>query len=757
MCAPVWIVRCVGTLAAVTLAAGLWMAMPRAGTGEATRSAAMTALVDSGRALERDIGRAVRPAMARTRAIASEAAIIGALRAGDRWAQTRLANEAVTHATEIDAIAMFDSSGKITAINTVYSSGAAIESSRVNKILGMNFSGRDIIQGCLRNEATKDVLEFQTGCDITPAFFDSTGLAVAYSVPVIDPESGARLGVVSARLRFDRLTELVRDRRIDGRLGSVQFVTDAGGYFSEEFNSGRAQPPIPVEELKQLVRPAADGVGEEEVVRWRDQFVGLFPLRAFQTLEGGGIQIMLLAPAAWVGREERQAGLIRAGGVVLFGLLLVVVTILARANAIEKAGRRRMEEAREAADAANSAKSQFLANMSHEIRTPMTAILGFAELLESGLQSDAERKEGIRAIRCNGSHLLCIINDVLDLSKIEAGKMTLERTRFSLCQLVAEVAATSRIRAAENGLSLDVEYVFPVPETIESDQMRVRQVLMNLVGNAVKFTERGGVRIRVLSERVGESDPMIAIEITDTGIGMTQEAAARLFQPFVQADNSMTRRYGGTGLGLAISKRLTNMLGGEITLESVPGKGSTFRMTFATGSLANVRMLQNASEALLPDSRPRATGAVKLAGRILLAEDGLDNQRLISFLLRKAGAEVMIAENGRAAVEAFEAARIAGKPFELVLMDMHMPEMDGYQATRALRGQGATTPIVALTAHAMSGDREQCIAAGCDDYASKPVDRQALIGICDQWLRKHRDAREARGAGGVPEMTSMAA
>jgi signal transduction histidine kinase/ActR/RegA family two-component response regulator len=396
---------------------------------------------------------------------------------------------------------------------------------------------------------------------------------------------------------------------------------------------------------------------------------------------------------------------------------------------------------RNALEEASRAKSEFLANMSHEIRTPMTAILGYAELLQTGGQSDQEKSEALRVIRRNGEHLLGLINDILDLSKIEAGKMTVERARCSLCQVVADVAALMRVRAAAKHVRLEVEYIFPVPETIESDAMRIRQILVNLVGNAVKFTDTGEVRVLVRSEALAAGQPLVAVEVKDTGIGLTEEQAARLFQPFTQADGSTTRKYGGTGLGLTISKRLAQMLGGDIAVAGTPGRGSTFTLTLATGPLEGVRMIADAREAVLPSPEEAAVSPLPpLHGRILLAEDGPDNQRLIAHVLRAAGAEVHVVENGRAAVETVEATARAGGAFAAILMDMQMPEMDGYDATRELRRRGVTTAVIALTAHAMTGDREKCLAAGCDDYATKPINRRALVETCARWLDARRSA-----------------
>jgi two-component system, sensor histidine kinase and response regulator len=396
-----------------------------------------------------------------------------------------------------------------------------------------------------------------------------------------------------------------------------------------------------------------------------------------------------------------------------------------------------LDAARRTAEAANRAKSEFLANLSHEIRTPMTAILGFSDILAESVERP-EQREAVQTIHRNGEYLLDLINDILDLSKIEAGKLQAERIPCAPTEVLADVVSLMRVRADAKGIALKMEFVGPVPEIILTDPTRLRQILVNLIGNAIKFTESGEVRIVTRLVDRDTTQPKIQCAVVDTGIGMTPEQMQNLFQPFRQADASTTRKFGGTGLGLNISKRLANLLGGDITVRSEAGQGSTFSATIDTGPLTDVALLDQVGETIAACPTTRF-GAVKpsdpilLNCRILLAEDGPDNQRLIAHLLRKAGADLTVVENGQRAVDAVRAAQENSTPFDVILMDMQMPVMDGYQATHRLRAAGCTSPVIALTAHAMDIDRQKCVDAGCDDYATKPIQRQELFATVAQW------------------------
>ena len=394
---------------------------------------------------------------------------------------------------------------------------------------------------------------------------------------------------------------------------------------------------------------------------------------------------------------------------------------------------RELVAAKNAAEAATRVKSEFLANMSHEIRTPMTSILGFAENLLDPSLTEEEKSMAARTLARNGRHLLTLMNDVLDLSKIEAGKLDVERVACSPFGLIADVEALIRPHAVIKGIDLRIEYDGPIPATIQTDPTRLQQILLNLLNNAVKFTDAG--HIRLVTRLVPGKAPALQFDIIDTGIGITPEQAVHLFSPFTQGDSSTARRFGGTGLGLAISKRLAFLLGGDVCLvenNAEKRKGAHLRVRISTGPSDQVPIIEapqsGLDDAEIPLPAPLPSDA--LAGRrILLAEDGSDNQQLISFILRKVGADVTVVDNGRRAVEAALSSRADRQPFDVILMDMQMPILDGYEAARSLREKGYAGLIIALTAHALAHDRQKCLDAGCDDYAVKPIDRAELIQL----------------------------
>ncbi|MCA9016390.1 MAG: PAS domain S-box protein, partial [Planctomycetaceae bacterium] len=408
-----------------------------------------------------------------------------------------------------------------------------------------------------------------------------------------------------------------------------------------------------------------------------------------------------------------------------------------------------LKMAQEAALAASRSKSEFLANMSHEIRTPLTAILGYADLLKVDPEftsSPAKRDQAINTILDAGHHLLTVINDILDLSKIEAGKMELEQAPTEVFPVLEHIESLLRPRAIVKGVQLGSRIETPIPDLIVSDPTRLRQILMNLVGNAVKFTENGSINI-IVRQVVRDDQKYLQFDIEDTGPGMTPRQAEKIFNAFSQADSSVTRQHGGTGLGLVISRKLARLLGGEVSLAwTERGTGTCFRFEMPEYVLPQTRYLINPSLADSKNSAKTTTKAeeyqVPENTRILLAEDGPDNQRLISFLLRKLGALVDVADNGSIAYRNYLEAEMVDQPYHLLITDMQMPEMDGYSLTRVLRAEGATLPIIALTAHAMAEDRQKCLDAGCDDYLSKPVDRRLLAKTVEKWMTHAQQTTE---------------
>lgn len=387
-----------------------------------------------------------------------------------------------------------------------------------------------------------------------------------------------------------------------------------------------------------------------------------------------------------------------------------------------------LRKSEQEAQLANNAKSEFLANMSHEIRTPMTAVLGYADLLLQQ-ESDAEKLQHLQTIQRNGNFLLGIINDILDLSKIEAGKLEISHEWFSVADIVCDVRSMMNVRAAEKDLTFEVRFDGDVPSRIQSDPKRLRQVLINLVGNAIKFTESGVVHLTV-REIVRSDQTAIEFVVVDTGIGISVEQQRKLFQPFSQGDASITRSYGGTGLGLAISHRLVGMLGGAIAVKSEAGKGSQFTFSIAAGNVSDEYRIQ---PQLADESQPTfisdaATNSSQtLNCRVYVVDDRRDVRYLSSSILSGVGACVEQAVDGLEAVERMESDLEFRSSIDLILLDMQMPRLDGYDTARRLRNLGFTKPIVALTADAMQDERRRCIEAGCDAFLSKPINSAKLI------------------------------
>ncbi|MGB7327027.1 MAG: response regulator [Rubripirellula sp.] len=413
-----------------------------------------------------------------------------------------------------------------------------------------------------------------------------------------------------------------------------------------------------------------------------------------------------------------------------------IETAMAERAAVAEA----FEHAKNAAETADRAKGEFLANMSHEIRTPLNGIIGFTDLLMRNADcSEAERSDYLNSIRTSGRHLLGLINDILDLSKIEASAIEVEHIRCSPHQVICEVISLMRVQAHNKQLEIAYDWHSEVPSTIKTDPTKLRQLLINIVGNAIKFTEKGSVRIDAGLDRTGEQ-PELILKVVDTGIGIPIEKQGDIFAPFVQGESSISRRFGGTGLGLTISRHIAHALGGDLTFCSELGVGTTFRASISTGDLDDVEM----NEAPVGDSlsfRSSELAAEKRFipnGKVLLVEDGEVNRKLIVAILSGEEIDITTAENGQIGSDLAIA-----NDYDLILMDMQMPVMDGYAATRRLRQAGVKTPIIALTAHAMSSDYRKCKNAGCSGYLRKPIETDLLLDAIANALENKKQSSGA--------------
>jgi len=402
-----------------------------------------------------------------------------------------------------------------------------------------------------------------------------------------------------------------------------------------------------------------------------------------------------------------------------------------------------LSAARDQAEAANRAKSEFLANMSHEIRTPMNGVIGMLELIAKGPLRD-EQRECLATARRSARTLLDILNDILDFSKVEAGQLRIEKTGFSLSRLMNEMMTIYGPQASDKGIELRQERDPALPENMLGDPLRLRQIIGNLISNAIKFTDRGETVFRIKVQEKNGPHYILLFEVADSGIGIHPEQRKVLFQPFIQADLSTTRRYGGTGLGLAISRRLVELLGGAMGVESEVGKGSRFWFTLPCRETSPGRVSETLLFAAAPvggvdsdeEREPPSAPGPEGADRVLLAEDNAVNLLVARKMLEELGYGVTAVKDGREAVDAFR-----NGPYSAILMDWQMPEMDGLEATRRIRRIEAEdglphTPVIALTAHALKGDREACLDAGMDDYLTKPLRLADLERVLNQWIRR---------------------
>jgi PAS domain S-box-containing protein len=461
---------------------------------------------------------------------------------------------------------------------------------------------------------------------------------------------------------------------------------------------------------------------------WKGETIPRHELR-IPTPSGGRLECeSLLITRVWEGQSERLLEIIRD------------VTEQKRiARAVDEA--EALRRAKEAAERANGAKSEFLSNVSHEIRTPLTAILGFHELLGEHPYlrgAPLEIPEYLTTIRQNGRFLLSLIDDLLDISRIEAGDLQVEREPCSFEAVVSEVVESLKGKAKSAGLALEVDLSGAIQSAITTDRLRLRQILVNLLDNAIKFTGRGTVRLTVCTSIRSGSGTYLQFAVTDTGIGMTAAELAHLFEPFYRAGARGRDRPAGTGLGLAICDRLARRLGGEIVVQSTPGEGSTFTLSLPVGPTDGAGGTRGVSSPFVIEPTPSAPPALPLLNaRILVTDDNEAIQRLLGLRLTQVGASVVTAGNGQEALDRVYETVETGCSFDAVIMDMQMPVLDGYEAVRQLRAGGFTAPIVAVTAFAMSEDREECLRLGCDDFVCKPIQWDGFFAKLTGLLSQH--------------------
>jgi len=414
--------------------------------------------------------------------------------------------------------------------------------------------------------------------------------------------------------------------------------------------------------------------------------------------------------------------------VLTFGAIAVLLTVATAYVVIRRATRieNSLEDARVAAQTATELKSQFLANMSHEIRTPLSAVLGFAETLLDDYQNERERKVSVNSILRNGKHLLQVINDILDISKIEAKQLAMEQIEISPVYIMKEIDSLMGAWVRDKGLQLTIDYDFPLPRMIRTDPTRLKQVLLNLCGNATKFTEFGGIDIQVSYDRAQDE---MCFAVRDSGIGMDDEELSCLFQPFSQADESTTRKYGGTGLGLYISRQLAQMMGGDLSCVSEKGRGSVFTLRIRGNVVPGTETIRSLHDISPQDGRYDVVKVPQLQGEVLLVEDSPDNQVLIAMHVRKTGANITVVSDGKQAIE-----RVLERQYDLILMDMQMPVMGGLEAVEWIRHSGNTTPIAMLTANAMKTERDKCLNLGANEFLVKPIDKMQFYQVLSHYL-----------------------
>lgn len=656
---------------------------------------------------------------------------------------TRFANGAVRAGEGIDVVAFFGRGGALVAINDRCSEGGHLQVEGL-----IRTAGEPSTAGELARVISPESLNGQ----LAAALYGPCGPTFAATAAVIGSK-GESLGWVSTRTRVRPLLELEAERSPAPFAGSAWLVDRSGRILGGIDAADSSREPTAPEALPRVARTLLESAAEDATFRLdgRDFRLAQLPDPTGLTR---GLRVLIESP----GEDTMKGAAAASGGLVL---ALVGSSVVAFGLAAWLLRQRRenivLVERLGAHERASKAKSTFLAHTSHEIRTPMSAILGYADLLAESFQGEGGcnplRAEGVEAIRQHGHHMLSLVNDVLDLSRIEAGVQEFDRVVFSPSELLRGVADSLRLDARRSGTQLDVDVRPDAPQGVLGDPTRIRQVVLNLVGNALKFTEGGSVTVG-LQGKTPNGGAGLTITVEDTGIGMDAEAQRRVFEPFQQATASTGQVFGGTGLGLTITRQLVVSMGGAISVHSVPREGTKFTVSLPVESVrlsTGVSTPEPGGPSLLPNvGRLEAVGGepFPLDGKhVLVVDDVRSNRRLVQIVLERAGATVSMAEDGLGAVARWQDSMI---PIDLVFMDVHMPGMDGTSALRELRTRGADMPIVALTADAMEGAEARFLAAGFDGYASKPISRDRIVALASSLVLSGDSERVAGDERAVP-------